>query len=551
MHSLSPISVLIVDDGRLEEIQGFIEFLSCTSHMHVTVETDLPADLSKWDVVVGSTEPNSDLDIGRLASFADAGGGWLNLIGPMTKGIPSIFGVRLDSCGPLCELRVLFDKRDHPLAVRLPDAIYVKDHYHPLVLQREDIETILYTDWHYQQSPVMVVGRHGGGRIACTTLSNFSHPALCRILHRLIRCLADCQMAERPLGVGILGYAPSVGAYHGQGIVSTPGLELRAACDLSPERLRRARADFSEIQTTDSVKALGHDTDIDLVIIATPPNTHADLSIQLMSAGKHVVCEKPLALNRAEAAAMAETAEARGVHLSCHQNRRWDVDYLAIKQALAENLIGDLFYMETFVGGYSHPCGYWHSDVAVSGGTTFDWGGHYIDWIVGLCGGRIASVVGTRHKRVWHDVTNADQERIQIRFEDGREAEFMHSDIAAARKPKWYLLGTRGAIIGRWQDVTEYQIDRLHYFRKHDIPATEMPPDLTVYRCDSLGKVSTLKPALPDRPLFGFHRNLADHLLMDEPLTAPLEDSMQVVAVLEAAARSMACGGRVEMLDAC
>jgi predicted dehydrogenase len=227
------------------------------------------------------------------------------------------------------------------------------------------------------------------------------------------------------------------------------------------------------------------------------------------------------------------------------------VDYLAIKQALAENLIGDLFYMETFVGGYSHPCGYWHSDVAVSGGTTFDWGGHYIDWIVGLCGGRIASVVGTRHKRVWHDVTNADQERIQIRFEDGREAEFMHSDIAAARKPKWYLLGTRGAIIGRWQDVTEYQIDRLHYFRKHDIPATEMPPDLTVYRCDSLGKVSTLKPALPDRPLFGFHRNLADHLLMDEPLTAPLEDSMQVVAVLEAAARSMACGGRVEMLDAC
>lgn len=550
MRSLPPISVLIVDDGRLEDIQGMIDFLTRTSHLHLTVETDLPADLSRWNVVVGSTGRNSGLDIGRLASFADEGGGWLNLIGPMTKGVPSLFGVRMDSCGPLCELRVLFDQRDHPLAVRLPDAIYVQDRYRPLVLQRDDVETILYTDWHFQQSPVMVTRPRGGGRIACTTLSDFSHPALRRILHRLIRHLAAGTVAERPLGAGILGYAPSVGAYHGQGIISTPGLELRAACDLSPERLIKARTDFSEIHTTDSVEALGHDPDIDLVIIATPPNTHADLAIRLMSAGKHVVCEKPLALNRAEAAAMAETAQARGVHLSCHQNRRWDVDYLAIKQALAEDLIGDLFYLETFVGGYSHPCGYWHSDVAVSGGTTFDWGAHYIDWIVGLCGGRIASVVGTRHKRVWHDVTNADQERIQIRFDDGREAEFMHSDIAAARKPKWYLLGTRGAIIGRWQDVTEYQIDRLHYFQQHDIPATEMPPDLTVYRCDSLGKVTTLKPALPDRPLFGFHRNLADHLLMGEPLAAPLEDAMQVVAVLEAAARSMARGGRVEVLDA-
>ena len=158
------------------------------------------------------------------------------------------------------------------------------------------------------------------------------------------------------------------------------------------------------------------------------------------------------------------------------------MDYLAIKQVLAEGLIGDLFYMETFVGGFSHPCGYWHSEAAVSGGTAYDWGGHYIDWIVSLCRGRIEAVIGTRHKRVWHDVSNADQERVQIRFAGGAEAEFIHSDIAAARKPKWYLLGSRGAIVGNWQDVTEYQIDPLHYFHRHDIPATEMPPDITVYR---------------------------------------------------------------------
>ena len=70
-------------------------------------------------------------------------------------------------------------------------------------------------------------------------------------------------------------------------------------------------------------KELGSDPDVDLVIIATPPNTHALLAMQMMAAGKHVVCEKPLALNRAETDAMAEAALGQAVHLSCHQNRRW------------------------------------------------------------------------------------------------------------------------------------------------------------------------------------------------------------------------------------
>ena len=109
-----------------------------------------------------------------------------------------------------------------------------------------------------------------------------------------------------------------------------------------------------------------------------------------------------------ETDAMVDMSVRQGVHLSCHQNRRWDVDYLAIKQALAEGLLGELFYMETFVGGFSHPCGYWHSHDTISGGTSYDWGGHYLDWIVSLIPERAKAVNGTRHKRVWHDITNAD-----------------------------------------------------------------------------------------------------------------------------------------------
>jgi predicted dehydrogenase len=211
---------------------------------------------------------------------------------------------------------------------------------------------------------------------------------------------------------------------------------------------------------------------------------------------------------------------------------------LAIKKALDEQLLGDLFYLETFVGGFSHPCGYWHSHDTISGGTAFDWGGHYLDWIVSLMPEPVKAVTGTQHKRVWHDITNADQERIHILFESGKEASFIHSDIAAVRKPKWYLLGTEGALISEWCDVTEYEIDPVLYYHLHDIPATEMTPDLTVHRRHPSGEIVAQKVPIPKREHYGFHRNLADHLLLGEPLWAPLEDSMKVVAILEAAKRS-------------
>jgi predicted dehydrogenase len=237
------------------------------------------------------------------------------------------------------------------------------------------------------------------------------------------------------------------------------------------------------------------------------------------------------------------------VHLSCHQNRRWDADYLAIRSALSDGLIGELFYLETFVGGFSHPCGYWHSHQPVSGGTAYDWGAHYLDWIVSLVPAAITAVVGTRHKRVWHDVTNSDQERVQVFFSGGQEAEFIHSDIAAATKPKWYLLGTEGAIVSRWRQVSTYEIDPVHYFQQHDIPATEMPPELWLSRRIDSGAVEARRLPLPERRPFAFHQNLADYLLLGEPLAAPLEDSVQVVTILEAAARSAANGGRRVELD--
>ena len=273
-------------------------------------------------------------------------------------------------------------------------------------------------------------------------------------LYRLLRYFQKVAPApDASLAIGILGYAPSVGKVHGLAAERTPGLHLRCCLRSQSRKLAQAAEDFPGITTYATAAEMAEDPLVDLVIVATAPNTHAELSMQMIAAGKHVLCEKPLALSRREAEAMKEMAMRHAKHLSCHQNRRYDPDFMAIKTAVADGLIGEPFYVETFVGGFHHPCGYWHSHAPVSGGTSFDWGAHYIDWLVGLLPYSVEAVIGTRHKRVWHDVTNGDQERIQIRYTDGQEAEFIHSDIAAVRKPKWYVLGTTGAIHGNWQDI--------------------------------------------------------------------------------------------------
>jgi scyllo-inositol 2-dehydrogenase (NADP+) len=541
-------AVLVVVEESDSSLQRWLFYMQPMEHMRSRVVPRLPHDLSGFDVVVTVGAAISAVDLDLLRPFVEAGGGWLAL-GPLSEQpLPELFGVELGPLGPLVELRVLFARVDHVVARRLPGAILVKGRHQRLNTVSPDAEVILYADWRYERSPVVVGRSVSRGRVAIATLEDYGHPGVQQILYRLLRLLGGRPLGGPSLGVGLVGYAQWLGKFHGLALEATPGLDFRAVCDVNRERLREAERHFAQVKRYDSSQALAGDPEVDLVIIATPPNTHETLALEMIAAGKHVVCEKPLALSLREAAAMVEASEKQGVHLSCHQNRRWDADFLAIKQAVTDGLIGDLFYLETFVGGFSHPCGYWHSHQPISGGTAFDWGGHYLDGIVNLIPDRVEAVIGTRHKRVWHDITNADQERIQIRFAGGREAEFIHSDIAAVPKPKWYLLGTEGAIVGHWREVTAYGVDPILYYQEHHIPLTEMVPDLTLHRRHHSGQIVLQKLALPRREIYPFHRNLADHLLTGEPLVATLEESVQVVMILEAAARSAAKGGAVEVV---
>ena len=88
-------------------------------------------------------------------------------------------------------------------------------------------------------------------------------------------------------------------------------------------------------QTIDEVIA---DDAVNLVVLATPHDTHAELSIKAMDAGKHVVTDKIMAMNAAEADAMIEASERNNVLLSVFHNRRWDWDYNTVKKIIDAGL---------------------------------------------------------------------------------------------------------------------------------------------------------------------------------------------------------------------
>ena len=99
------------------------------------------------------------------------------------------------------------------------------------------------------------------------------------------------------------------------------------------------------------------------------------------------------------------------------------------------------------MSGYGHPGFWWRSDKAISGGVMYDWGAHFIDWILNLVPGKITQVNGNFQKRVWNSVTNEDFGQVAIRFDNGCHGRLPHLDHQrVATRPLWRINGTRGAI---------------------------------------------------------------------------------------------------------
>jgi len=519
----------------------------------VTSTSTLLSQLARQPVLIldGSVVSFSLEEEQALCTFVKQGGGHV-CIGNAAEVyheyelLGELLGPLHGFCTPRCEIIAQVVDSNHYITRRVDTTFAVQDAVYLLKHIPSDAEAVWGTTWQYAPCTLAYTRPYGHGRVFCTTLGASSttqaHPVFQQMLARALRYAAGAETHERPLRVAMVGYG-AIGFEHGTAINAVPGLEYTLVCDRNEERLDLARQAFPDISTCTDLADVADDPSIDLVIVSTPPNTHATISMQMLQAGKHVVSEKPFCLTTAEADIMIQLAEQHQRMLTVYQCRRWDPDYLAIQEMVQRGTIGPIFHMETFIGGYAHPCNYWHSHEPVSGGVFYDWGSHYLDWILQLIPDPVVSVRGVEHKRVWHDITNADQASVYLRFAGGQEATFIHSDIAAALKPKWYILGEQGAIVGDWRFESVKTRRWSGDLIEENLAPSESLPELNVFTYNAGGIVQRHPLTLPPAPSYAFHRNLANHLHLGEPLAVPPEQSRRNIAVMEAAKRSAEQGG--------
>ncbi len=480
----------------------------------------------------------ADAAAGRTAVVVDAGA-----LGSLDPGAPLLLAAGVGARPPLRPHRVrlrpgpaaggLFarlDDLDEPLAALVALDAHAAD-AEVLLTAPVGLDDVAVATWR-PSTNVAAVG-FGAGE-----LTGSADPGALRLLHRILaRAASDAVVSTAAPSVGLLGFG-AIGAEHLAGFARA-GMDVTAVCDRSDQRLAAVAAAVPGVRTYAKADELLGDQGVDLVVVSSPPDSHARWAMASLEAGRHTVVEKPLALTAADADGMLDAAARAGLLLSVYQNRRFDPDFLALQRVVRAGRLGRVFHLEAFVGGHGHPCNYWHSDAAVSGGTGFDWGSHYLDQILAVVDGPLESVRGSEHKLRWHDVTNADQVRVQLRFVDGTEVDFVHSDLAAALKPKWYVLGTDGAAVGEWRRERVVARSSIGTLVDDELAPADSPA--TVWLHDAEGSRTEL--AQPSVVPGRYHRELADRLLLGEPMTPSAEQSRDVVAILEAAARSAADRG--------
>lgn len=474
-----------------------------------------------------------------VSVFVKSGGG-LVAIGSAVEalgsgGLEGLINAKHAGVSSECDVAVSITEKDHYVTIRAP-GFTVRDR----MMRVENVEpggsTVLaHACWQGKRWPMAFAGAHEKGRTVCL-VNGFAaearrHPEFRKLATRSVEWSVGAELSEKTISCGLLGYGPAfqMGRSHGGWIDGTPGLKTVAMCDTDPARVEAARREIPDLKgyftSLDDMLAM---PGLDLVVNILPHNLHASTALKCMEAGKHVVLEKPFSVTIEEANAMVRQAARKKVMLSLFHNRRWDEDYLAIRDLVDRGLIGDIFHMECGFGGYGRPGNWWRSDKAVSGGVMHDWGAHFIDWILNLVPSEITQVMGDFQKRMWHAVTNEDHGQAYIRFGNGVTADFWISSMAALGRPAWLILGTLGAIAkhgGEELTLVSYASGvRLESKVKH-APVT----------CSGVQ----------------YYRNVADHLLMGEDLSVTPEQARRVIAVIDAAQRSSAIGRSVAPEPGC
>jgi scyllo-inositol 2-dehydrogenase (NADP+) len=251
-------------------------------------------------------------------------------------------------------------------------------------------------------------------------------------------------MESSPLRVGVIGYGLAGSAFHAPLISVTPGLSLAAIVTRDAERRAKARADYPSVKLLEAAEALFAEPQIDIAVIATPNSTHVPFARAALQAGKHVVIDKPAAPTSADVEGLMKLAQQHRRVLTIYQNRRWDGDFLTVRQMVQQGLLGEVFSYESHFDRYraTPNKNAWREQESEAGGLLYDLGAHLIDQALQLFGPAERVYAEVERRRA--GVTVDDVVFVGLTHKNGVRSHLHATVLARILGPRFHVRGLLG-----------------------------------------------------------------------------------------------------------
>lgn len=314
------------------------------------------------------------------------------------------------------------------------------------------------------------------------------------------------------LTVGLVG-AGGIAQSYVRVFEEISGARITAVADVRP-RVANALAEAVRGTAYPSHRALLEDSDVDAILVCTPPSTHPEIVLQGIEHGRHVLCEKPLAIDVASARAMVAAAEDAGVVFTMAAKFRFVKDVIRARQIVASGILGELIIVENLFASRVDMTRRWNSDPAISGGgVLIDNGTHSVD-VVRYFLGPIVEVMAVEAKRI-QKLEVEDTATMLLRTAEGVLGTVDLSwSVEKATDSYLTLYGSQGTISVGWQGAR---------YRQNSSPEW-------VEFGDGYDKVSCMVSQV---------ENFCAAIRGDEPLAITADDAIASVAVIEAAYASL------------
>ncbi|WP_139492223.1 oxidoreductase [Brevibacillus dissolubilis] len=335
---------------------------------------------------------------------------------------------------------------------------------------------------------------------------------------------------------GLVGYGLSGSVFQAPVMEGAEGLVLHKVVSSRPEDVH---ADYPEVTVVSSYDELLSDPDIDLVIITTPNTTHFPYAKQALEAGKHVVVEKPFVNRSADALELIELAQQKQRVLSVYHNRRWDNDFLTVKELIESGELGEINTYEAHYDRFRPEVkNRWREQNIEGSGSLYDLGSHLIDQALHLFGLPEAVYGDSFVQRV----NGQAPDYFHLVLYYGNRRVILHcGSIVKEAGPHFQVHGSKGSYIKYGMDSQE---DQLRQGKKPGAAGwgEDSPERYGQLTLDVDGETITRTVETRIGGYEKYYQGIVDAILHGKEVPVSAVDGMNVIKVIELAMVSVAEG---------